>query len=112
MFKASFKRLFVYEKPKEYKQFCSNCKSPVPYCPRYLKYICSNCSAKKITDESGLELSFSNIGTCGGLRITYKKDGEIIKEATGQSQKLCFVEGKRFIATEARFGGIVIQTEK
>lgn len=99
-------------KPKEYKQFCSNCKSPVSYYPRYPKYICSNCSAKEITDESGLELSFSNIGMSGGLRITYKKDGEIIKEDTSQSQKLCFIEGKRFIATEARFGGIVIQTEK
>lgn len=99
-------------KPKEYKQFCSNCKSPVSYYPRYPKYICNNCSAKEITDESGLELSFSNIGMSGGLRITYKKDGEIVKEDTSQWQKLCFIEGKRFIATEARFGGIVIQTEK
>lgn len=99
-------------KPKEYKQFCSNCKSPVSYYPRYPKYICSNCSAKEITDEDDYELSFSNIGMSGGLRITYKKDGEIIKEDTSQWQKLCFIEGKRFIATEARFGGIVIQTEK
>ena len=99
-------------KPKEYKQFCSNCKSPVSYYPRYPKYICRNCSAKEITDENDYELSFSNIGMSGGLRITYKKDGEIIKEDTSQWQKLCFIEGKRFIATEARFGGIVIQTEK
>ncbi|QXP52620.1 hypothetical protein [Cellulophaga sp. HaHa_2_1] len=99
-------------KPEEYKQFCSNCKASVSYYPRYPKYICSNCSSKKITDESGLELSFSNIGMSGGLRITYKKEGEIIKEDTSQWQKLCFIEGKRFIATEARFGGIVIQTEK
>ena len=99
-------------KPKEYKQFCSNCKSPVSYYPRYPKYICRNCSTKEITDENDYELSFSNLGMSGGLRITYKKDGEIIKEETSQWQKLCFIEGKRFFATEARFGGIVIQTEK
>ncbi|MBA6316960.1 hypothetical protein [Cellulophaga baltica] len=98
-------------KPKEYKQFCANCKEPVSYFPRYPKYICNNCSSKTITDENGLELSFSNIGFSGGLRITYKKDGEIIKEDTSQSKKLCFIEGKRFLTTEARFGGIVIQTE-
>lgn len=98
-------------KPKEYKQFCANCKESVSYFPRYPKYICNNCSSKTITDENGLELSFSNVGMSGGLRITYKKDGEIIKEDTSQWQKLCFIEGKRFIATEARFGGIVIQTE-
>lgn len=99
-------------KPKEYKQYCAHCKEPVSYSPRYPKHICNNCSSKTITDENGLELSFSNIGMSGGLRITYKKDGETIKEDTSKSQKLCFIEGKRFIATEARFGGIVIQTEK
>lgn len=99
-------------KPEEYKQFCPLCKAPVLYYPRYPKYICNNCSSKMITDETGLELSFSNIGFSGGLRIVFKKNGEIIKEDTSQSQKLCFIEGNRFIATEARFGGIVIQTEK
>jgi len=107
---------FFYErdsvKPNEYKQYCSYCKKLVSYYPRYPKYICTECSSKKITDEKGIELSFSNIGFSGGLKITYRKDGEIIKEDTSQSQKLCFINGKRFIATEARFGGIVIQTEK
>jgi hypothetical protein len=41
------------------------------------------------------------------------QDGDkILKEDTSQIEKLCFIEGKRFLATEARFGGIVIQTEK
>lgn len=99
-------------KPNEYKQFCSNCGKTVKYYPRYPKHICSDCSSKEITDENGYELSFSNIGMSGGLRVTYKKDGEIIKEDTSDWKKLCFIDGKRFIATEARFGGIVIQTEK
>lgn len=99
-------------KSREYKQFCPSCKKSVSYYPRYPKYICEDCSSKAITDESGLELSFSNIGLSGGLRITYKKDGEIIKEDNSQLEKLCIIEGKRFIASEARYGGIVIQTEE
>lgn len=99
-------------KRSEYKQFCANCKTPVFYNPRYPKYICKDCSSKTITDEKGFELSFSNVGMSGGLRIRYKKDGEVIKEDTSKTEKLCFIEGKHFIAKEARFGGIVIQTEK
>lgn len=98
--------------PKEYKQFCFNCKNPVSYNPRYPKYICGNCSSKKIKDEHGLELSFSNVGLSGGLRITYKKDGVVLKEDTNKREMLCFIDTKRFIATEERFGGIVIQSEK
>ncbi len=99
-------------KPSEFKQYCSNCYKPVPYNPRYPKYICRDCSSKPITDENGIEVSFSNIGFSGGLKITYREGDEIIKEDTSQIEKLCFIDGKRFTATEARFGGIVIQTEK
>jgi len=99
-------------KPSEFKQYCSNCKKRVNYYPRYPKYICSDCSSKKIIDEDGTELSFSNIGFSGGLKITYRDGDKILKEDTSQIKKLCFIDGKRFIATEARFGGIVIQTEK
>ncbi|WP_158976893.1 hypothetical protein [Cellulophaga sp. L1A9] len=99
-------------KPEAYKQFCANCKKTVSYHPRYPKHICRDCASKTITDENGLELSFSNIGMSGGLKITYKKDGQIIKEDSSELEKLCFIEGKRYIATEAKFGGIVIQDEK
>ncbi len=96
----------------EYKQYCYNCKKKVPYSSRYPKYICEECSSKKIVDEEGFELSFSNIDISGGLRIIFMKDGKKIKEDTMQIKKLCFIDGKRFIATEARFGGIVIQAEE
>jgi hypothetical protein len=99
-------------KPSEFKQYCSNCNQPVRYNPRYPKYICYDCSSKPITDENGVDISFSNIGFSGGLKITYREGDKIIKEDTSQIEKLCFIDGKRFTATEARFGGIVIQTEK
>ena len=104
---------FFYErdsvKPSEYKQFCPHCKAPVLYYPRYPKSICRNCSAKTITDEHGVTLSFSNLGMSGGLKIQYKKEGKIIHEDDTQFEKRCFIDGKPFIATEAYFGGIVIQ---
>lgn len=96
-------------KPNQFKQYCSNCLKEVRYNARYPKYICSDCSSKKITDENGMELSFSNIGMTGGLRINYingEKD-----EDTSQIEKRCFIDDKAFIATEARFGGIVIEKE-
>ena len=99
-------------KPSEYKQYCSNCKQAVRYNPRYPKYICGECSSKPIRDEEGNEISFSNIGFSGGLRISYIKDGKTYKEDISQTEKLCIIDDKRFIATEARFGGIVIEAEK
>lgn len=62
-------------------------------------------------DENGVALSFDNIGMSGGFKIIYREKDKVIKEDSSQSEKLCFIDGKRFIATEARFGGIVIQTE-
>ncbi|MEM6686543.1 MAG: hypothetical protein AAF617_12240 [Bacteroidota bacterium] len=98
-------------KRSAYKQYCGHCKQPVRYNPRYPKYICGDCSSKVITDENGYELSFYNIGMSGGLRVIFKKDEKVIKEDTSLSEQRCFIDGKPFIATEGRFGGIVIQSE-
>lgn len=99
-------------KTSEYKQYCANCKKVIGYHPRYPKCICNACSSKKITDENGVELSFSNVGISGGLSIQYKKNGKVIKEDNSQIEKICFIDGKLFVATEARFGGIVIQSHQ
>ena len=64
---------------------------------------------KAVDYENRMELSFSNIGMTGGLRISYinkEKDDDIT-----QIEKRCFIDGNSFIATEARFGGIVIEKE-
>jgi len=104
----------VYSKeirPSEFKQGCSNCGAHVDFNGRYPRYICSNCTRKTITDENGVELRFSNIGFSGGLRIAYYKGGEKVSEETDKIEKVCYIDGKKFIATEARFGGIVIQRQ-
>ncbi len=96
-------------KPTEYKQLCFCCHVEVSFDPRYPKKICSACACKKVIDEHGHELYFSNIGIAGGLCVTYIEKAIEIKEDITQSKKLCYIKGKQYIATEARFGGIVIQ---
>ena len=98
-------------KPSAFKQYCAHCKATVRYNPRYPKHICRNCASKKITDENGIEVSFSNVGMSGGLKIHYQKNGTIFRTDDSQIEKRCFIEGKPYIATEARFGGIVIESE-
>jgi hypothetical protein len=117
---AEYEKLNVWEnflfqkdsvRPGEYKQYCSNCKKPVEYYPIYPKHICDDCHEKTITDEHGVVISFSNLSVSGGMRITYMDGGKLLREETDLEVKLCFIDGKRFKATEAKFGGIVIQSE-
>ena len=93
-------------------QFCPKCKTQVNYNPRYPNYICRSCASLDKTDEDGYLLNFSNLSISGGLKITYWKDGKLVKEETSKSFKLCFIDNEKYIVTEARFGGIVIQKEE
>lgn len=97
-------------KPTEIKQYCPNCKAEVRYSGRYPKYICGSCLAKGMRDDQGITLRFSNLGLGGGLRVTYlDKQGEVIREETDNSEKVCYLDGIKHLATEARFGGVVVQ---
>ncbi|MCT4631070.1 hypothetical protein [Winogradskyella sp.] len=100
-------------KSSEFKQYCPSCKTKISYNPRYPKSLCRDCCSKPILDEEGNVLQFTNVGFSGGLKIIYKtKEGAVLREDTSQIEKLCFIDGEKYIATEARFGGIVIQTER
>lgn len=92
-----------------YWQFCPRCHKRVMYNPRYPKQICVECYELEIVDEKGFHLSFSNEGISGGFVVTYYQNNEIIKETHDEGRKICYIEGKKYIADEARFGGIVIQ---
>lgn len=94
----------------ETKQFCSNCLREVDCDPRYPKYICHSCQSKEIKDLNGTIVYFSNIDMSGGLRVSYyDENNQKIREDSSQRQFECYIDGKPFIAQEARFGGIVIQ---
>lgn len=83
-------------------QCCPICKNKTSYNPRYPNYICTS-YAKDPLDEDGRSLQFSNTSMSGGFEAEYTDTGE------AYDSHICFVEGKKCWADEARFGGIVIQ---
>jgi len=86
----------------EPKQFCKLCAIEVMHWSRYPAYVCNTC-AEKITDIEGRSVVFSNIDISGGL-IGHYRDNEQPYESN-----ICFIEGVKCYAKEARFGGVVIE---
>jgi hypothetical protein len=83
-------------------QYCPICHAEVAPSLRYPRYLCSNC-AGKATDEDGHPLAFSNESLSGGFIAEYRDTGE------ARDSHVCYVDGVKCRADEARFGGIVIQ---
>ena len=81
---------------------CPACGQPKPENKRYPNYLCRGC-APKIEDEAGRRLSITNSDSADGIFITYLDSGEERKS------RECFVQGIRCHASEAHFGGVVIQ---
>lgn len=95
-------------KSEELKQFCAHCRDEVQYFPRYPRYICKACM-DLLTDESGRKVAFFNEDFSGGCQGYYMEDGK-----AGEKYPDCtaFIGNEKFIASEARFGGIVVQKIK
>ena len=86
------------------KHFCPICGIEVPTNSRYSRYVCQNCCAKAC-DDKDRQLEFYNTHLSGGFIAYYA--------GTEQSEiyhsNICYVEGVRCWADEARMGGIVIE---
>lgn len=85
------------------------------YTDRYPKMICPKCANGengKIIDNFGNDVSFSNIDIYGGFASHHKisngnsNENEIIHK----NEHICWINSIKCYASEARFGGIVIQT--
>ncbi|MEC7987391.1 MAG: hypothetical protein VX278_19640 [Myxococcota bacterium] len=87
------------------KQYCPICQNEVPRFARYPRYICHPCGAR-ITDEEGRSVYYVNTSAGGGCQGYYQDD------QSPYNQRECYVGSTRCIASEARFGGIVIQVPK
>jgi len=83
-------------------QYCPICLAEVTPSQRYPRYLCSDCDAKA-TDENGRLLVFSNVSLSGGFVARYADTGE------ERDSHICFIDGVKCRADEARFGGIIIQ---
>jgi len=83
-------------------QRCPLCSTNVPVDPRYPNHLCEACVARAV-DESGRALQFSNRDLSGGFVAAYADTGE------KRDSHVCYVDGTKCWADEARFGGVVVQ---
>jgi hypothetical protein len=89
-------------KADDVSQSCPICGGGQPQDPRYPNYVCSDCVGRAV-DEEGRRLAFGNLGIGGGFVASYVDSKET------RDSHVCFVDGIRCWADEARFGGIVVQ---
>ena len=82
--------------------FCPICNTELKPEARYPSYICQECSSRA-TDEKGRKLKFNNIDLSGGFTAVYEDSGE------PYNSHVCYIDGVKCRADEARFGGIVIE---
>ncbi len=87
------------EKPHQY---CPICSIEVPPSQRYPMYVCLPC-AQRAADENGAALEFYNESISGGFLARYAANGTV------RDSHICYIDGIKCRADEARFGGIVIQ---
>ena len=109
LFRYKDKSESVLQESKKLKTFCANCKNERRgFSQRYPKSICHECSSK-VTDKNGRSIEFFNSEALGsGCQGCYS--------GTNQKEKyelnVCYIDGKEFVAEEARFGGIVINLKE
>ncbi len=83
-------------------QSCPVCGASQSANPRYPAYLCRDCCERAV-DETGRRLRFYNTDLGGGFAAVVADTGE------PRDSHVCFVNGIRCRADEARFGGIVIE---
>jgi hypothetical protein len=83
---------------------CPICGADVAENPRYPRRLCAACAARAVS-EDGRPLVFANADMSGGFEARYADTG------ARRDSAVCFVDGVRCRAGEARFGGIVIEPD-
>ena len=83
-------------------QKCPACSRSVTQSSRYPRYLCERC-ASSLTSSDGRPVDFFNADMWGGVEGRYKDDGSLY-----ESQD-CFAGQLRCVASEAYFGGIVVE---
>ena len=109
LFRYKDKSELVLKESQKLKTFCANCgKERMEFSQRYPKSICHNCRSIVI-DKNGRSVEFFNREGLGfGCQGYYSE--------TNQQEKyehdVCYIDGKKFVAKGARFGGIVINLKE
>jgi hypothetical protein len=88
---------------------CPICGTPVQAWERYPNALCSPCEALA-RDERGRPMRFSNeTMLASGFIAEVEDDGVWRRVDDAIYDATCWVEGRRCLAHEHRFGGIVVQ---
>jgi len=74
---------------------------------RYPWYFCGAC-LELAEDFEGNQLIFFNASVMGGMGWAYREQPEQVISTT-VSQVLCYINNRKVVVSEARFGGIVAQ---
>ena len=86
-------------------QRCPICERNVTPYERYPRYLCDGCMLR-VEDKDGRRLEFFNEDLAG-----YGVIGRFSDTQEPYESRVCYVAGIRCLTEEARFGGIVIQTD-
>jgi hypothetical protein len=81
---------------------CPICTIPVPYWERYPLAVCSGCR-DKACDDRERKLNFDNVSMSGGFEAI------VANTKAEYASHICYIEGVKCWADEARFGGIAIE---
>jgi hypothetical protein len=89
---------------------CPICGAPVVRWERYPNLLCVPC-VKSARDEQGRAMRFGNETLLGtGFIAEFDDSGVWRRLDTSTYGAACWVKGRRCVANEHRFGGIVVQT--
>jgi predicted nucleic acid-binding Zn ribbon protein len=88
---------------------CPTCGKPVPAWERYPNALCQECVALA-RDEQGRPLRFGNETMLAAGFIAEVEENGVWRPVEDPSyEATCWVKGRRCVAHEHRFGGIVVQ---
>lgn len=88
---------------------CPHDGAPRPRSHRYPQALCNDCAARS-TDLAGRPIRMYNVSMSGGFKAVHPDDGTPCEQVTADG--LVLIDGVRYRAGEARFGGIVVQPEE
>jgi hypothetical protein len=80
----------------------------MPFSLRYPKALCVGC-VRRATDLEGRRVTLGNTSLGGGFQAVHADDGSVCEQVTDDG--IVLVDGVRYRAGEARFGGAVVQPE-
>jgi hypothetical protein len=88
------------------------CTTDMFYSPRYPNQVCENCIVNSVDSEGNI-VKFYNVDFYGGFESYHYvigSDGQT--NVVQKNEHVCWINGKKCFADEAKFGGIIVQCDE